>query len=648
MSKQERQLQKTFRKRFAKKQDAALRVPGEMGDGMGNINVPDMEGYVYVRIGGKPVPVYNDQVPNQEGTRVWVGKSFDEKNKFEVISTRGNSPFGDRVGFAGYAPAKRYEWHAIGGGQDPLYVHQRALTFLRLSVSGKEPVTFEVYVNVFGGRIWSGAIWIAVPRQDVDIYTHIPTTPGKAAFVLFTINTSGSVITTKGSEVDIDVLALTDIPSAPANTAFICGAVRVYEGQTRVQEGRTNTDFVDLRFSSIVAMGSGSAIGWDDITDKPVVFAPDTSVTDPLYVRKFLKNAAPTVNDDSTQSYLKTDEWLDQANSVIYKCYDNTAGAAVWLSISGGGSGDMAFRVDGALAVASDVYTMLVTRDMVVDKWYIHCDDPGSAGSTIYDVHLNGTTVFTTQSNRPTLAYDDANGWAVSGTPDVTDFSEGDILTIHIDQVATDAEGLNGVGFVESSGGGGGGSFNLTVEDESATVSVSNVGKIVVPDGSLSDSGGGEVSIAHAPYILLQYQKPNGTEGGAAVANTWTTLPDLVEVLDTGNYCTVASNQFTLNSGTYEIEASHTFYNTNATTLRLYNVTDSIEESLGVTIYTSTAGGNVHLRDRITIGATKTFALQYLVEKAQATYGLGASVKARASNYTGVETYGDIVIRKVG
>jgi len=255
-------LAKSLRNRFAKKQSVLPRVPGEMGNGYGGMEVEGQDGYVYVTIAGKPEIVFNDRVPNQAGVSVWVGYLPEEPTKRQVLSTRSFSPTGVERGYLGYAPAKRYEWHAANGGQDPLWVHQRALTFLRLSVSNTVPQTFEVYVNVFSGRVWSGTQWNNVPRQDVDIYAHIPTAAGKAAFVLFTINTAGAVVTTKGSEVDIDALALTDIPDAPASTSYISGAVRVYTGQTKVQEGRTNTDFVDLRLaSSAILAGSGGASG---------------------------------------------------------------------------------------------------------------------------------------------------------------------------------------------------------------------------------------------------------------------------------------------------------------------------------------------------------------------------------------------------
>lgn len=497
---EERKLKKEFRRRFAKKQDAMPRIPAEMGDGRGNLAVEGMEGYVYVLIGGKPVPVYNDKVPNQAGVSVWVGYSPDEPRKFQVLSARGDSPAGDQPHFwGGYAPAKRYEWHAIGGGQDVLWVHQRALTFLRLSVSGLQPQTFEVYVNVFGGRIWSGSQWIAVPRQDVDIYEHIPTTAGKAAFVLFTINTTGAVVTTKGSEVDIDALALSDIPAIPASTAFVCGAVRVYEGQTVVQEGRTNTDIVDLRWSGLSMLSL--SVDWDAIENKPTEFTPAAGSS--YYPGRTVSTSNPSVNDDSGDGYAIGWEWINSTTGDIFLLKDATAGAAVWFKVASG-SNDMSWKIDGALAVSNpcDV-PILITKDTEILNLYLYVENLGSSGNTVFDLVLNGGS--SVLSSAATLAWNDADGW-VKVSLSTTSFVEGDILTPKITGVAAGASGLRAILQVESSGGGGGAGFNLTLTD--GTTTVSNVEEIDVEGGIVTDEGGGVAKIKHIsnPVCLLPFQ----------------------------------------------------------------------------------------------------------------------------------------------
>ena len=54
---------------------------------------------------------------------------------------------------------------------------------------------------------------------------------------------------------------------------------------------------------------------------------------------------------------------------------------------------------------------------------------------------------------------------------------------------------FSGTTFVTQGGGGGGSSFNLTVEEQDGNPTVSNVNTIRVSNGTLTDEGGGVVSI---------------------------------------------------------------------------------------------------------------------------------------------------------
>lgn len=62
-----------------------------------------------------------------------------------------------------------------------------------------------------------------------------------------------------------------------------------------------------------------------------------------------------------------------------------------------------------------------------------------AGASAILDVNKNGTTIFTTQANRPTVAA--AATSAVTGTPEVTSFSAGDVVTVDVDQVGSSTAG---------------------------------------------------------------------------------------------------------------------------------------------------------------------------------------------------------------
>ena len=64
-----------------------------------------------------------------------------------------------------------------------------------------------------------------------------------------------------------------------------------------------------------------------------------------------------------------------------------------------------------------------------------------TGASILVDVNKNGTTIFTTQSNRPTIAV--STNEDESGAPDVTSLAAGDYLTIDIDQIGSTIAGSN-------------------------------------------------------------------------------------------------------------------------------------------------------------------------------------------------------------
>ncbi len=67
-----------------------------------------------------------------------------------------------------------------------------------------------------------------------------------------------------------------------------------------------------------------------------------------------------------------------------------------------------------------------------------HSNGAGSGGtSTIMDVSINGTTIYTTQDNRPTLLAADDGLYGELLEPEITRINAGDIVTVDIDAVAT-------------------------------------------------------------------------------------------------------------------------------------------------------------------------------------------------------------------
>ena len=130
----------------------------------------------------------------------------------------------------------------------------------------------------------------------------------------------------------------------------------------------------------------------------------------------------------------------------------------------GGGGGNPFFYIDGTLASGTDLGAYVVTADSTITNIYLWGDILGS-GTTIVDVHkrtssdVPGTTIFTTQANRPSLISTDPDHVIKSTAPNVTSVNEGDVLSIDIDQVAAASSNLSVVIAMEPSGDSGSDTF---------------------------------------------------------------------------------------------------------------------------------------------------------------------------------------------
>ena len=103
---------------------------------------------------------------------------------------------------------------------------------------------------------------------------------------------------------------------------------------------------------------------------------------------------------------------------------------------------DWTHNIDGYLATGTGLAGFVATKNTVITGVYLYGFTLGTSSSTIIDIHKNGTTVFTTQVNRPSLAFNDADHVSLSSAPDVASLVAGDYLTIDIDQVANNSMGL--------------------------------------------------------------------------------------------------------------------------------------------------------------------------------------------------------------
>jgi hypothetical protein len=233
------QLRKLIEQQFNRKQDILRAVPGVLGDGQGNVDAGGS--MAYARMANQAIVVLNRRAPLINELPVWIGEDPLQPGTIQVLSYR--ETLRDRSSSAplivNHGETHRYP------NPDTTWIELEQFMPFRLVVSG-------LGLILYGRPIWSGTAYVDVPMTDpadpINIAAHIPSTSGKAAWVLITISDAGAVVETKGTEVDLADLELDDIPAAPAGTLFVLAAVRTYYGQDRIVRSREGSDLLDLRY----------------------------------------------------------------------------------------------------------------------------------------------------------------------------------------------------------------------------------------------------------------------------------------------------------------------------------------------------------------------------------------------------------------
>lgn len=94
---------------------------------------------------------------------------------------------------------------------------------------------------------------------------------------------------------------------------------------------------------------------------------------------------------------------------------------------------------DGVLAVAAGTKRFYLPVAVTIVQVQISVGTAPTGANLIVDINKNGTTIFTTQSARPTITA----GQFVSpqATPAVTAFASGDYLSLDVDQIGSTVAG---------------------------------------------------------------------------------------------------------------------------------------------------------------------------------------------------------------
>lgn len=95
----------------------------------------------------------------------------------------------------------------------------------------------------------------------------------------------------------------------------------------------------------------------------------------------------------------------------------------------------------GLATVGTKQAQVLIPASYTISLVKIYADTAPTGATLIVDVNINGTTIFTAQGNRPTIAI--AAHADDSGVPDVTALVEGNRLSVDVDQVGSTIAGGN-------------------------------------------------------------------------------------------------------------------------------------------------------------------------------------------------------------
>lgn len=99
------------------------------------------------------------------------------------------------------------------------------------------------------------------------------------------------------------------------------------------------------------------------------------------------------------------------------------------------------YTVSGTLIVSTGVARIYFKRAVTVTNIMAWVTTQPTGAAVIIDVNKNGTTIFTTQGNRPNIAV--STNTDLTSVPDVTSFAAGDYATVDIDQIGSTIAGAN-------------------------------------------------------------------------------------------------------------------------------------------------------------------------------------------------------------
>lgn len=129
-------------------------------------------------------------------------------------------------------------------------------------------------------------------------------------------------------------------------------------------------------------------------------------------------------------------------NQVLTK-NSSADGDVSWkAAVGSGGTSTQTFGQPGTLSTGLGAVPFIFPFAATINGAVAAVGTAPTGASLICDVNLNGTTIYTTQANRPTIAAGQTKTSSMPA-PDVTGVSAFDVLTVDIDQIGSTIPGAD-------------------------------------------------------------------------------------------------------------------------------------------------------------------------------------------------------------
>ena len=146
-------------------------------------------------------------------------------------------------------------------------------------------------------------------------------------------------------------------------------------------------------------------------------------------------------------------------------------------------------------------------------------------------------------------------------------------------------------------------------------------------------------------YAIIGDVKANDVDGGTFTSGDWRTRDLNTELIDADDIVSISSNQFTLQAGSYFIEAQAMAYRVNRHMVKLYQTSGTPADiAFGTSMYANSAynGNNFSfVKARVTITTATTYEIRHQGDTNHSTFGFGLG-----SNFSTTELFTVVQIFK--